>query len=68
MWADVETSQDFLNFRVMAGLAAQMILDAKRKPLSIGISGGWGVGKSSMVKLIEEEMHAANNKKFVYAS
>jgi predicted KAP-like P-loop ATPase len=66
MWADVETSQDFLNFRVMAGLVAQMILDAKGKPLSIGISGGWGVGKSSMVKLIEEEMHAANNKKFVY--
>jgi predicted KAP-like P-loop ATPase len=66
MWADVETSQDFLNFRVMAGLVAQMILDANGKPLSIGISGGWGVGKSSMVKLIEEELIAVKNDKIVY--
>jgi len=66
MWADIETSQDFLNFRISAGLAAEMILDAKGKPLSIGISGGWGVGKSSMVKLIEEELLAAKSKKIVY--
>ncbi|WP_048710256.1 KAP family P-loop NTPase fold protein, partial [Microvirga massiliensis] len=58
MWADVETDQDFLNFRVMAGLAGQMIMDAKGKPLSIGVSGGWGVGKSSMVKLIEADLRA----------
>jgi predicted KAP-like P-loop ATPase len=64
--ADIETSQDFLNFRISAGLAAEMILDAKGKPLSIGISGGWGVGKSSMVKLIEEELLAAKSKKIVY--
>lgn len=55
MWADVETSNDCLNFRVLARLASQMIADAKGEPLSIGISGGWGVGKSSMIKLIEDE-------------
>lgn len=56
MWADVETGRDFLNFNVMAKLISQMILDANGEALSIGISGGWGVGKSSMVKLIEADL------------
>jgi predicted KAP-like P-loop ATPase len=66
MWADVETNQDFLNFRMMAGLAAKMILDSQGKPLSIGISGGWGVGKSSMVKLIEDELRATKAEKLLF--
>ncbi len=56
MWADVETGRDFLNFNVMASLVSQMILDAKGEALSIGISGGWGVGKSSMVRLVEADL------------
>ncbi|AVA23693.1 KAP family P-loop domain protein [Rhizobium sp. NXC24] len=56
MWADVETGRDFVNFNVMASLVSQMVLDAKGEALSIGISGGWGVGKSSMVKLIEADL------------
>jgi len=56
MWADVETGRDFLNFNVMAKLISQMVVDAKGEALSIGISGGWGVGKSSMVKLIETDL------------
>ncbi|MBX4960557.1 KAP family NTPase [Rhizobium binae] len=58
MWSDVETERDFLNFSVMAKLVSKMIVDAKGKALSIGISGGWGVGKSSMVKLIEADLKA----------
>ncbi|UMY17108.1 P-loop NTPase fold protein [Methylobacterium organophilum] len=66
MWADVETDQDFLNFRIMAGLAGQMIRDANGKPLSIGVSGGWGVGKSSMVKLIGTDLQENNPDKLVF--
>lgn len=61
MWADVETGRDFLNFNVMARLVSQMIVDAKGNALSIGISGGWGVGKSSMVKLIETNLKGRLN-------
>jgi predicted KAP-like P-loop ATPase len=68
MWADVETDKDFLNFRVMAGLAAQMILDAKGEALSIGVSGGWGVGKSSMVKLIQNELRAQKPNNLIFLS
>lgn len=56
MWADIETNRDYLNFRVLAGLVSQMILDANGRPLSIGISGGWGVGKSSMVKIVKQDI------------
>ena len=66
MWSDVETDRDFLNFKVLAGLAAQMILDAKGKPLSIGIAGGWGVGKSSMVRLIENDLRAAKKDDVIF--
>ena len=66
MWSDVETDRDFLNFKVLAGLAAQMILDAKGKPLSIGIAGGWGVGKSSMVRLIENDLRAAKKDDIIF--
>ena len=66
MWSDIETDEDFLNFKVLAGLAGEMILDSRGKPLSIGISGGWGVGKSSMVKLIEKELKAAEPDNVVF--
>jgi predicted KAP-like P-loop ATPase len=66
MWSDSETNRDFLNFRAVADTAAEMIYRANGKPLSMGISGGWGVGKSSMVKLIRESLSAKFGDKFVF--
>lgn len=66
MWSDSETSRDFLNFRAVADTAAEMIYRAKGKPLSMGISGGWGVGKSSMVRLVQESLGAKFGDKFVF--
>ena len=54
MWNDVETTQDLLNFKVVADTAAQMIKDGNGQPVSIGVSGSWGVGKSSLVQMIGE--------------
>ena len=45
MWSDNETNRDFLNFRCVADTAAEMIVQANGQPLSMGVSGGWGVGK-----------------------
>ena len=56
MWNDIETTQDLLNFKVVADTAAQMIIDGDNQPVSIGVSGGWGVGKSSLVKMIGESI------------
>ncbi|HEV2691851.1 MAG TPA: P-loop NTPase fold protein [Verrucomicrobiae bacterium] len=66
MWSDNETNKDFLNFRTIADTAAEIIFRTNGKPLSMGISGGWGVGKSSMVKLIRESLHAKFGEKFVF--
>src|ERR1041385_8437035 len=66
MWSDNETNRDFLNFRAVADTAAELVFRAKGKPLSMGISGGWGVGKSSMVKLIRESLSAKFGDKFVF--
>jgi predicted KAP-like P-loop ATPase len=66
LWSDSETNRDFLNFRYVAETAAEMIIQAGGKPLSLGVSGGWGVGKSSMVKLIAEALKERGAGKFLF--
>lgn len=62
MWNDVETTQDFLNFSVIARTVAELISESGEKPISIGISGSWGTGKSSMVKMIGETLRHIDEK------
>ena len=52
MWTDNETDRDFLNFTGVADTVAEIVVQAQGKPISIGVSGAWGVGKSSMIRLI----------------
>lgn len=68
MWNDVETTKDLLNFTVVADTAAQLVRESAGQPLSIGISGNWGTGKSSLVKMIEAKLVKADasNKKYVF--
>ncbi len=56
MWADNETEVDFLNFTSVVDTVAEVIVRAEAKPVSIGVSGAWGVGKSSMIKLIRASL------------
>ncbi|HWM49122.1 MAG TPA: P-loop NTPase fold protein [Xanthobacteraceae bacterium] len=69
MWTDNETEQDFLNFTGVAGTVAEIILQARGGPISIGVSGAWGVGKTSMIRLIRKavsERAEADKKKFLF--
>ena len=59
MWSDNETDIDFLNFTGVAAAAAEVIHQAQDRPVSLGISGSWGVGKSSMIKLLRAELAKA---------
>lgn len=56
MWPDIETEQDFLNYSEVAEIAAEFLRTPELLPLSIGVFGGWGAGKSSMLRLIESEL------------
>ncbi|MBW8363357.1 MAG: ATPase [Rhizobium sp.] len=68
MWHDIEAKVDLLNFKLVAEAAAQLIRDSDGQPLTIGISGGWGVGKSSLVKMVGATLQADKNadKKYVF--
>ncbi|MNJ11269.1 KAP family P-loop domain protein [compost metagenome] len=52
MWHDNETTTDYLNFGVVADACASLLKQSAGEPISIGVSGGWGAGKSSLVKMI----------------
>lgn len=56
MWVDNETERDFLNFSGVADTVAEIIAQARGRPISIGISGAWGAGKSSLIKLTQASL------------
>jgi predicted KAP-like P-loop ATPase len=69
MWSDNETERDFLNFTGVADTVAEIIVQAGERPVSIGVSGAWGVGKSSMIKLIHRALDTraeARRSEFVF--
>lgn len=63
MWADVEASQDLLNYGEVAEVVAGMLADPRMLPLSVGISGGWGTGKSTLLRLIENRLAAEGDRR-----
>ncbi|MBD8597662.1 MULTISPECIES: KAP family P-loop NTPase fold protein [Pseudomonas] len=56
MWHDNETTTDYLNFGVVADACASLLKQSAGEPISIGVSGGWGAGKSSLVKMIASRL------------
>lgn len=69
MWPDNETDRDFLNFTGVSETVAEIIVQANGRPISIGVSGAWGVGKSSMIKLIRkslEQRPGTDDRQFIF--
>jgi predicted KAP-like P-loop ATPase len=68
MWNDIETKQDLLNFSVISDTVAELIIESDGQPISVGGSGNWGTGKSSLVKMIGESLkeNDSHQKKYVY--
>lgn len=58
MWSDNETTVDYLNFGIVADACAKLLQQAGGEPISVGISGGWGAGKTSLVRMVEERLKA----------
>jgi predicted KAP-like P-loop ATPase len=56
MWSDTDTDRDFLNFSGIAETVAEIIIQARGQPISIGVSGAWGTGKSSLLRLIHQSL------------
>ena len=56
MWTDNVTDKDFLGFDVHANLIKELIKDDKMLPLTIGLFGDWGSGKSSILEVLKKDL------------
>ena len=67
MWNDIETTTAYLHFAVVSKTVADLIIESGDNPISIGISGSWGAGKSSMVKMIGKDLNdQSSDNKYIF--
>ena len=56
MWRDSESEHDFLNFTEVADQIATLAMNPALLPISIGVFGSWGTGKSTVLQLVEAKL------------
>lgn len=66
MWSDIETDKDLLGFSVHANLIKDIVTNTKNLPITIGLYGDWGSGKSSVLKIIEKELEEDKDSIVIY--
>lgn len=52
--ADNETAVDLLYYEAIARTVVRLVCEKSDAPLSVGIHGDWGAGKSSVLMMVEE--------------
>lgn len=65
MWADNETDLDLLGFDVLVDELVVALTEPRLLPLTVGVLGGWGSGKSSLLKIARAELEAVDGKPYV---
>ena len=66
MWSDIETDKDLLGFSVHANLIKDVVTNVKNLPITIGLYGDWGSGKSSVLKILEKELEEDKDSIVIY--
>src|SRR6185437_13473960 len=56
VWQDNETEIDLLGFDVHADLISSVITDQSVLPVTVGVFGDWGGGKSSIMRMLQKEL------------
>jgi hypothetical protein len=59
---DNPTTKDALDFRASAESVFEVITRIETRPASIGIFGGWGSGKTSLMKMVQAKLQAEGVK------
>ena len=65
MWRDSESDQDFLNFTEVADQIATLATSPNLLPVSIGVFGTWGTGKSTVLRLVENRLTTIEPKPII---
>lgn len=48
MWSDIESKKDFLNYSEASEIVVNVLSNPTMLPISIGVFGSWGTGKSEV--------------------
>lgn len=65
MWADNASKIDMLSYEPYAELLHDIALSERVNPLTIGLFGSWGSGKSTVLNLVEGKIKRDSNKEIV---
>ena len=55
MWSDNETDLDLLNVTYLVSAVTETVLNPSLLPITVGVFGDWGSGKSSILRMVREE-------------
>lgn len=58
---DTETSVDLLYFEPIATALTTLIDETSEKPVTIGVHGDWGAGKSSIMKMVQKQLEGRDD-------
>lgn len=65
MWSDKESDSDYLNFGEVSQIAVDILTSPGMLPVSVGVFGNWGAGKSSLLNLIERDLNKGGEDRIV---
>ncbi|MEZ5196416.1 MAG: P-loop NTPase fold protein [Bacteroidales bacterium] len=56
MWNDNDTNIDLIDYTYLVNAVASILEDDEMLPITIGVYGDWGSGKSSLMRMIEDSV------------
>lgn len=60
LWQDDPASIDLLSFDAVAATVTEALLDDNLDPIALGLSGGWGSGKTTVLRIIAKILSEKN--------